>query len=48
LTVKQPGPAPVRGGAGVIGFKIKILARLERGGCIVIRQRPITQPKPLS
>jgi hypothetical protein len=31
-----------------IGFKIKILARPEGGGCIVIRQRPITQPKPLS
>ena len=32
----------------VIGFKIRILARREGEGCIVIRRRPITQPKPLS
>ena len=31
-----------------IGFKIKILTRPEGGGCIVIRRRPITQPKSLS
>ena len=28
-----------------IGFKIKFWARPEGKGCIVIRRRPITQPK---
>jgi antitoxin component HigA of HigAB toxin-antitoxin module len=28
----------------LIGFKIKILARLKAEGCMVIRRRPITQP----
>ena len=32
----------------VIGFKIMNLARIEGEGCIVIRRRPITQPKSLS
>ena len=31
--------------SGYIGFKIMVLARLEGEGCIVIRRRPITQPK---
>jgi hypothetical protein len=31
--------------ADAMGFKIMVLARPERGGCIVIRRRQITQSK---
>jgi hypothetical protein len=31
--------------ADATGFKIKVWARPERGGCIVIRRRQITQSK---
>jgi hypothetical protein len=40
-----PGRWMSFGRGSLIGFKIILLARLEGGGCIAIRRRPITQSK---